>query len=431
MNNTNCVTRYSSQLEKARMVERKETTTVNCAQLGGGEFVREAGLEATSQQQKLPSFTSLDCWLHTAKEGKEEEEKKKEEEQQLQGHINSGDDERNISLGVETGRFQIKATEQYVLNKGLNKETKGSTSGVQEGFILPNMSNETAALVSPCNLPKKQVAGPGYHHSMNENTADCLEDNNEMHMKRDVNCIENMLNKRRRVSNESITKKAYEDRDKPIKSLSSTSSGSYENIRKEMDAIPFNIQEAGKYTNSKPHLSAAALQCATLAASELQSELKATEELLNSAARRRYMNYWTPQGAIMSGEGTQGQLFPGNTKQVMENPRQNNDDRPSVHVNMTDDAVSWLKNTFQGVLKPTNPVASNNSNNNNNSSGMETTLTANIVQQIVKRLATMESELTELRCKNSALEREREILLMENESLRKVLEEWKKGGRPV
>ncbi|KAK4524643.1 hypothetical protein GAYE_SCF05G2544 [Galdieria yellowstonensis] len=61
---------------------------------------------------------------------------------------------------------------------------------------------------------------------------------------------------------------------------------------------------------SSPYYSTSAFQSATIAASELQSELKATEELLNSAARRRrYQDVWyssafASTGSLLNGNGS-------------------------------------------------------------------------------------------------------------------------------
>ncbi|GJD08170.1 hypothetical protein Gasu2_24760 [Galdieria sulphuraria] len=394
------------------MVERRETV-YNCVQVGENQKHEASIHESISEgEEKLPSFKSLDSWLHTTN---------------AEGNFNNRE---------ESERGNKKQTKRLYDDRMIPNAEQICTP-------MPNVSSTTQ------NNDHQQRETKLLDHSLQQ-----VNNNNQekdmIHWREDANSKDNMPMKRQRMStgNHSYMKTSedvdIESRKQRQRSLSSSSGSDENNSRKEAAPIPFDIHEAEQYTNSKPHLSAAALQCATLAASELQSELKATEELLNSAARRRrYMYYWHEQSAHTSLNDTaiQDYSHTGATGQALKQvPKCDNSSVPPSFPNdMQNDATC-----FMNVVPLTEDVSMNNSQSIRNmkqvSSIPETNtiavksngnypeathFTINIIQEVVKRLATVESELREMRLKNIGLLREKENLLKENEKLRKQLEEWK------
>eukprot|EP00871_Galdieria_phlegrea_P000200 jgi/Galph1/1180/GphlegSOOS_G6109.1 len=203
--------------------------------------------------------------------------------------------------------------------------------------------------------------------------------------------------------------------------ISSTdSSGSCKNPNSKKDEIPFDIHEAERYTSSKPHLSAAALQCATMAASELQSELKATEEMLNSAARRRRYSSFT-YGDVIGNIGSTKKDKP-DTNDPLDN-----------HVSGPNATVEIGEHVSPGVHMENVPINeravsfSLPERNLLHDLGTEGSSSANqsfllcTFQEIVRKLANAESQVRVLRSRNSELIEERDLLLVENENLKAKL----------
>ncbi|GJQ12187.1 hypothetical protein GpartN1_g3978.t1 [Galdieria partita] len=381
-------------------------------------------------EEKLPSFKSLDSWLHT-----------KEVKNSMESHKDSGNNqaegEANLVTKIPLENRNDKEQNKRRYDDGLTSE-QSSTHMPKEYLSIMTQNNNM--------LQNETQVTQSLKESKINNT-----ENDSMLWRHDVSSKNNRPDKRQRNSTrDDSCLETSEDVDtephkRKQKSLSS-SSGSYENSRKEVETFPFDVHEAERYTNSKPHLSAAALQCATLAASELQSELKATEELLNSAARRRrYMYYWYGQSAnaslndnatqIHSQTGLAGEVVKRKPKyenpdmQLNFSPNQVHNDTSSFMsgVRLTDEFPMNSNQSVQNMMQVVSIPETNAASPKDSESCIQAThFTIDVIQEVVKRLAKVEAELREMRSKNVALLRERENLLLKNEGLRKQLEEWKK-----
>lgn len=419
------------------MFER-EDTPVYCSPIGLEQEYRANKMEWKQQpfhqntsftQEKLPSFESLDHWLDTA---------------ESKGKIKRPTESEHTPIQLEE---RSCPPSKIISLTNVRNETTCCSSELLSNQAVTSIPMENTHITTLIGGGSKEYTEPVDSLPAMKTTS--LESNAKQWKE---NIKDNMPRKRKRVaSTDHLYVKVNEDRDgkyqkqRVLSGSSNSSSGSYGNTLKETYPIPFDIHEAQRYTNSKPHLSAAALQCATLAASELQSELKATEELLNSAARRRrYMNYLNEPGAHSGVNVTPDSSPVGGSKREAIEQNPTDDTAPFVSLGLVGNTATDPSCFSNRAIPLANEVSVNCSNaiqstlvgtsldetnvilsKDNNSSKGSVYDTMSILQQVVKRLARVDLELRKTRLKNIALVREKENLLTENERLRKQLEKYK------